>query len=203
MATVHQNGDGVHPCVDCAEHPGLQPLAELLAARGYADGVRREVLAHALAFDGLDGDWAAELLMPADLPDARACLATTRDTDGVKAMASARGMDAPADASLVGPDPEDLAWDFQYHVRLEEASPAPRTLAEQVDHEAIAYRVQGTELGDFLAGQMDRLAQLIRLAEAETVAQFLDRFEAMESWAREAHYERGYQDGRSGTFSIV
>lgn len=215
MATVHQNGSLVHPCGACAVMDGgfrlagkdplpghLSALDRFLAGRGYADGVRREVLAHALAFDGLGG-WADELLMPADLADARACLATNAgNTEAVTTMGSVSGKDAPADPFPFGPDYEDLEWDYQYHVQLEE-SPAPRNLAEAVDHEAIAYRAQGTELGDFLAGQMDRLAQLVRFTGAESVAQFLDRFEALEASAREQHYERGYHDGQAGTFSIV
>jgi hypothetical protein len=44
----------------------------------------------------------------------------------------------------------------------------PATLAELVDREAMAYREQGTAEGDFLAGQLERLAQLVRLTGAKT-----------------------------------
>ena len=57
---------------------------------------------------------------------------------------------------------------------------APRTLAETVDHEALAYRGWGTPEGNFLARQMERLAQLIRLTEAETPGEFEDRLEVYE-----------------------
>src|SRR5947209_1425875 len=42
----------------------------------------------------------------------------------------------------------------------------PLTLAEVVDHEAMGYRGWGTPTGDFLARQMERLAQLIRWTNA-------------------------------------
>src|SRR5262249_42041176 len=44
----------------------------------------------------------------------------------------------------------------------------PLVLAEVVEHEAMGYRAWGTPAGDFLARQMDRLAQLIRWTNAAT-----------------------------------
>jgi hypothetical protein len=72
---------------------------------------------------------------------------------------------------------------------------APRTLAEVVDHEAMAYRAWGTPEGDFLARQMERLAQLIRLTEAETPGEFEDRLEVYECDLRAREYDRGFDDG--------
>jgi hypothetical protein len=72
---------------------------------------------------------------------------------------------------------------------------APRTLAEFVDHEALAYRAWGTPEGDFLAWQMERLAQLIRLTEAETPGEFEDRLEVYECDLRAREYDRGFEDG--------
>ena len=47
------------------------------------------------------------------------------------------------------------------------ANGQPRTLAEVVDHEAMGYRAWGTPTGDFLARQMERLAQLVRWTGAD------------------------------------
>lgn len=71
----------------------------------------------------------------------------------------------------------------------------PQGLAESVEHEAIAYRSQGTEFGDFLAGQLERLAQLIRWTDADTPAEYLDRIEVWEENTKEHAYERGRQQG--------
>ncbi len=77
---------------------------------------------------------------------------------------------------------------------------APRTLAELVDHEALAYRGWGTTEGDFLARQMERLAQLIRLTEAETPGDFEDRLEVYECDLRAREYDRGFEDGTSRSY---
>ena len=79
-------------------------------------------------------------------------------------------------------------------------SAAPRTLAELVDHEALAYRAWGTTEGDFLAGQMERLAQLIRLTEAETPGDFEDRLEVYECDLRAREYDRGFEDGAARSY---
>jgi hypothetical protein len=77
---------------------------------------------------------------------------------------------------------------------------APRTLAELADHEALAYRAWGTPDGDFLARQMERLAQLIRLTEAETPGDFEDRLEVYECDLRAREYDRGFEDGMSRSY---
>jgi hypothetical protein len=77
---------------------------------------------------------------------------------------------------------------------------APRTLAETVDHEALAYRAWGTPDGDFLARQIDRLAQLIRLTGAQTPGQFEDRLEVYECDMRAREYDRGFEDGANRSY---
>ena len=62
-------------------------------------------------------------------------------------------------------------------------------------------RHRQTALGDWLAGQLDRLAQLVRFSGASTPAEFEDRFEAMETEWRAAEYDRGHADALAGTFS--
>src|SRR5262249_24526330 len=53
----------------------------------------------------------------------------------------------------------------------------PLTLAEVVDHEAMAYRAWGTSAGEFLARQMERLAQLIHWTGASTPEEHEARME--------------------------
>ena len=77
---------------------------------------------------------------------------------------------------------------------------APQTLAEIVDHEALAYRGWNTPDGDFLARQMERLAQLIRLTQAETPEQFEDRLEVYEFDLRAREYDRGFEDGTTRSY---
>jgi hypothetical protein len=77
---------------------------------------------------------------------------------------------------------------------------APRTLAETVDPEALAYRAWGTPEGDFLSRQMERLAQLIRLTEAETPGDFEDRLEVYECDLRAREYDRGFEDGAARSY---
>ena len=82
-----------------------------------------------------------------------------------------------------------------------DASPAvpsngqPLTLAETIEHEAMAYRAWGTPAGDFLARQMERLAQLVRWTGATTPEDHEARMEVWDDELREQWYERGYQDG--------
>jgi hypothetical protein len=77
---------------------------------------------------------------------------------------------------------------------------SPQALAEVVDHEALAYRTRGTPEGDFLARQMERLAQLIRLTEAETPGDFEDRLEVYECDLRAREYDRGFEDGTTRSY---
>jgi hypothetical protein len=72
----------------------------------------------------------------------------------------------------------------------------PMTLAEFVDHEAMAYRAWGTPAGEFLARQMERLAQLIRWTGATTPEEYESRMEIWDEEIREQWYERGYHDGQ-------
>ena len=72
----------------------------------------------------------------------------------------------------------------------------PITLAELVDHEALAYRAWKTAEGDFLAEQMERLAQLIRWTGAATPREYADRMEVWDDEIRDRAFERGYQSAQ-------
>jgi hypothetical protein len=80
-----------------------------------------------------------------------------------------------------------------------EAQPSPNgqpmKLAELVDHEALAYRAWGTPTGDFLARQMDRLAQLVRWTGATSPEEHDDRMETWDEQLREEWERRGYDAG--------
>ena len=76
------------------------------------------------------------------------------------------------------------------------ASGRPASLAEIVDHEAFGYRQWGTPDGDFLARQMERLAQLVRWTGAESPQQHDDRMEVWEEEVRRQHYDQGFTAGR-------
>src|SRR5262245_28806131 len=75
------------------------------------------------------------------------------------------------------------------------ANGQPRTLAEVVDHEAMAYRAWGTPTGEFLARHMERLAQLIRWTGATTPEEHEARMEVWDDEVREQWYDRGYHEG--------
>jgi hypothetical protein len=72
----------------------------------------------------------------------------------------------------------------------------PMALAEVVDHEAMAYRAWGTPAGEFLAQQMERLAQLVRWTGGSTPQEHEARMEVWDEEVREQWYDRGYHDGR-------
>ena len=71
----------------------------------------------------------------------------------------------------------------------------PMNLAEAIDHEASSYRSQGTDVAIFLAGQLERLAQLVRFTGASTPQEHLDRMEVWDAEIAEQHFERGYAEG--------
>ncbi len=72
----------------------------------------------------------------------------------------------------------------------------PMTLVEIVEHEAMSYRAWGTPEGDFLARQMDRLAQLIRWTGASKPEDHEERMEVWDDEMRERWFDRGYSEGR-------
>ena len=75
------------------------------------------------------------------------------------------------------------------------ANGQPRTLAEVVDHEAMGYRAWGTPTGEFLARQMERLAQLIRWTGASDPVEHEALMEVWDEEIREQWFDRGYQEG--------
>jgi hypothetical protein len=71
----------------------------------------------------------------------------------------------------------------------------PQTLLEVVEHEALAYRAWNTPEGDFLAEQLERVAQLIAWTTATTPAAFHDRLEVWDRQLADDNRERGYAEG--------
>jgi hypothetical protein len=162
--------------------PDLIPLAAFLCAEEY--DARSIILDHAAAgaplrdltipIPGSD-DW--RVLEPSDLACAEEALA--------------RGGPAPA-VEPVEEMPAPIAGGAP-------VTAEPATLAELVDHEALAYRAWHTPKGDFLAEQMERLAQLIRWTGAATPQEHADRMEVWEDEIRDRAFERGYQSAQDDT----
>ena len=71
----------------------------------------------------------------------------------------------------------------------------PVTMLEIVEHKAEGYRAWGNEMGDFLAQQMKRLAQLIVWTSASNPVDFEDRMEVYDRELRDRHFEMGYHEG--------
>ena len=71
----------------------------------------------------------------------------------------------------------------------------PATLAETIDHEALAYRAWKTPTGDFLASKLEDLAQLVRWTGAATPAEHVDRLDVWDAEIAEQHFDRGYSEG--------
>jgi hypothetical protein len=95
----------------------------------------------------------------------------------------------------IAPDSFPLTGEFCVIPAAVPATCEPRTLAEVVDHEAMAYRAWGTPTGAFLARQMERLAQLIRWTGATTPEEHEARMEVWDDDVREQWFDRGYQEG--------
>jgi hypothetical protein len=71
----------------------------------------------------------------------------------------------------------------------------PTSLVEIVEHEALGYRAWRTPEGDFLARQIERLAQLIRWTGASTPEEHEARLEIWDAEITEHHFARGYSQG--------
>jgi hypothetical protein len=154
--------------------PDLIPLAAFLCAEEYDDYARALILDHAAAsapLAGLTGPtpegWV--ILEPCDLAGAEEALA--------------RGGPAPAVEEI--PVPAPIAGGAP-------VTAEPAALVEVVDHEALAYRTWKTPEGDFLAEQMERLAQLIRWTGATTPQEHTDRMEVWDDEIRDQAFEQGY-----------
>ena len=102
----------------------------------------------------------------------------------------------PAAAMATAPDRFPAASGWPLATSVVPSNGQPMTLTEVVDHAAIAYRAWGTPAGEFLARQMERLAQLIRWTGATTPEEHETRMEVWDEEVREQWYDRGYHDGQ-------
>ena len=71
----------------------------------------------------------------------------------------------------------------------------PVTMLEIVEHEAEGYRAWGTPEGEFLARQMDRLAQLIRWTGASAPEDHDSLMEVWDDEIRDRYWDIGYHVG--------
>ena len=167
--------------------PDLIPLAAFLCAEEYDAISRGIILDHAAAGAPLADLTRATpdghlILEPSDLAGAEEALR--------------RGGPAP----IAGGAPAPAAVDGR-----------PTTLAELVDHEALAYRAWKTPEGDFLARQMERLAQLVRWTSATTPEDHEARMEVWDEQLRQqwedcghaAGLEQGRREGRDLAFEEI
>ena len=99
------------------------------------------------------------------------------------------------DGLAIAPDRFPTAGGFPLVPAETPSNGQPLTLAEVVDHEAMAYRARGTPTGEFLARQMERLAQLVRWTGASTPEEHEARMEVWDDEVREQWFDRGYQEG--------
>jgi hypothetical protein len=187
--------------------PDLIPLAAFLCAEEYGTYARSIILDHAAAGAPLadltvptpDG-WV--VLEPHDLAEAEEALRrggppprvesgnghpgpAARKKKGRPAPANGHHDEAPPGSADDAPPPADPAA----------ANGRPTMLAELVDHEALAYRAWGTPAGDFLARQMERLAQLIRWTGAATPEDHEARMEVWDEQLRQQWEDRGHAAG--------
>ncbi|SRR5579883_491554 len=93
------------------------------------------------------------------------------------------------------PDAFPFPGEGRYPSETVAAHGQPRTLAEIVDHEAMGYRAWGTPTGEFLARQMERLAQLIRWTGATDPIEHEARMEVWDEEIRQQWFDRGYHEG--------
>jgi hypothetical protein len=70
------------------------------------------------------------------------------------------------------------------------------SLLHHVRDEILRLRAQESRSGNFMADQLERVAQVIVFTGAETPEQYVDRVFANEQAVQEQHFERGYQEGR-------
>jgi hypothetical protein len=70
------------------------------------------------------------------------------------------------------------------------------SLFHHVRDEILRLRAQESRSGNFMADQLERVAQIIVFTGAETPEQYADRVFANEQAVQEQHFERGYQEGR-------
>ncbi len=155
--------------------PDLIPLAAFLCAEAYDDVSRGIILDHAAAGAPLADLTVATpdghlILEPVHLAGAEEALRLGGPAPRVEAI--------PAPAAIAGGAP---------------------SLADLVTAEADRLRRCESPIGGFLAGQLDRVAQLIRFTGARSPEQYQDRIEAHESDLLAREYDRGFSDGRSRT----
>ena len=99
------------------------------------------------------------------------------------------------DGLAIAPDRFPAGGELSLTSAVTPSNGQPSTLAEVVDHEAMAYRAWGTPAGEFLARHMERLAQLVRWSGAITPEEHEARMEVWDDEVREQWYDRGYHEG--------
>ncbi|MGP0070051.1 MAG: hypothetical protein ACLQGP_41435 [Isosphaeraceae bacterium] len=100
-----------------------------------------------------------------------------------------------ADRLTIAPDVFSMDDGIHPQPEMAPLNGQPMTLAEVVEHEMMGYRAWGTTTGEFLAREMERLAQLIRWTGASTPEEHEERIAVWDEEIRDQWFERGYQEG--------
>ncbi len=100
-----------------------------------------------------------------------------------------------ADRVTIAPDAFAIEDNLSHWPELIPRNGQPLSLAEVVEHESMGYRAWGSPTGEFLARQMERLAQLIRWTNANSPEDHEARIEAWDQEIRDQWFERGYEEG--------
>jgi hypothetical protein len=94
-------------------------------------------------------------------------------------------------------DDEAPAEDYPFPSRPDDADGPQFSFPELIDQEALGYRAWETPVGDFLAREMEKLAQMVRWTQATTPAEHEARMAVWDNEIREQWEARGYEAGRS------
>lgn len=104
----------------------------------------------------------------------------------------------PDSSARTAPDDDEAPAEVDpFPARPEDADGPRFSFPELIDQEALGYHAWGTPVGDFMAHEMEKLAQMVRWTQATTPAEHEARMAVWDAEIREQWEARGYEAGRS------
>jgi hypothetical protein len=101
-------------------------------------------------------------------------------------------------AIIPEPDDDDAPADVESFPTRPDDADGPRfTFSQLIDQEALGYRAWGPPVGDFLAREMEKLAQMVLWTQSDTPEQHEARMAIWDDEIRQQWEARGYEAGRS------